>query len=41
LISTGIAAALPSGTYGKVAPQSGLVTKHFIDIGAGVIDSDY
>lgn len=32
---------LPLGTYGRIAPRSGLAAKHFIDIGAGVIDSDY
>lgn len=26
---------------GRVAPRSGLAVKHFIDTGAGVIDSDY
>ncbi len=30
-----------SGTDGRVAPRSGLASKHFIDTGAGVIDSDY
>ncbi|OQV10261.1 hypothetical protein CLAIMM_14286 [Cladophialophora immunda] len=29
------------GTYGRVAPRSGLAAKHFIDTGAGVIDADY
>jgi len=24
-----------------VAPRSGLAVKHFIDVGAGVIDADY
>ena len=32
---------MPSGTYGRVAPRSGLAAKHFIDTGAGVIDEDY
>ena len=27
--------------YGRVAPRSGLTVKHFLDVGAGVIDSDY
>lgn len=30
-----------NGTDGRVAPRSGLASKHFIDTGAGVIDSDY
>ncbi|GEM12793.1 DUTPase Dut [Rhodotorula toruloides] len=41
LISTGIAIAVPEGTYGRVAPRSGLASKHMIDTGAGVIDADY
>ena len=41
LISTGIAMAIPVGNYGRIAPRSGLAAKNFIDVGAGVIDSDY
>ncbi|EGT54310.1 hypothetical protein CAEBREN_12068 [Caenorhabditis brenneri] len=41
LVSTGIHMKLPYGYYGRVAPRSGLAAKHFIDVGAGVIDSDY
>jgi dUTP pyrophosphatase len=41
LIKTDIAIAVPSGHYGRVAPRSGLAHKHFIDVGAGVIDEDY
>lgn len=33
--------AIPEGYYGRIAPRSGLACKHFIDVGAGVIDSDY
>ncbi|OAA68105.1 DeoxyUTP pyrophosphatase [Niveomyces insectorum RCEF 264] len=29
------------GTYGRVAPRSGLAAKHGINTGAGVIDADY
>ena len=29
------------GCYGRIAPRSGLAHKNFIDVGAGVIDSDY
>lgn len=29
------------GVDGRVAPRSGLASKHFIDTGAGVIDADY
>lgn len=32
---------VPSGTYGRVAPRSGLAAKHMIDVGAGVVDEDY
>lgn len=41
LIKTDIQVQLPSGCYGRVAPRSGLAHKHFIDVGAGVIDEDY
>jgi dUTP pyrophosphatase len=33
--------AIPTGNYGRIAPRSGLAAKNFIDVGAGVIDSDY
>ena len=32
---------IPIGNYGRIAPRSGLAAKNFIDVGAGVIDSDY
>lgn len=41
LIKTDLAISLPQGTYGRIAPRSGLAHKHFIDVGAGVIDRDY
>ena len=41
LVSTSIAIAVPPGTYGRIAPRSGLASKHFLDTGAGVIDADY
>ncbi|KAI1100486.1 dUTP diphosphatase [Jackrogersella minutella] len=41
LVETGLSIAVPAGTYGRVAPRSGLASKHFIDTGAGVIDADY
>lgn len=28
-------------TDGRIAPRSGLASKNFIDVGAGVIDADY
>lgn len=36
-----IAVELPKGCYGRIAPRSGLAVKHFIDVGAGVIDRDF
>lgn len=41
LVDTDIAIAVPPGTYGRIAPRSGLAAKHSIDCGAGVIDADY
>eukprot|EP00048_Salpingoeca_helianthica_P017544 m.237789 g.237789 ORF g.237789 m.237789 type:complete len:147 (-) comp21382_c0_seq1:169-609(-) len=41
IVPTDIAIAVPDGYYGRVAPRSGLAVKHFIDVGAGVIDADY
>jgi len=41
MVETDIAIAVPAGTYGRVAPRSGLAVKHGIDTGAGVIDEDY
>lgn len=41
LVDTDISIALPAGTYGRVAPRSGLAIKHSIHTGAGVIDADY
>ncbi len=40
LVSTDIIMKLPSGTYGQIAPRSSMAVKG-IDIGAGIIDSDY
>ncbi|PWY99428.1 dUTP diphosphatase [Testicularia cyperi] len=41
VVQTGICLAIPTGHYGRVAPRSGLASKHGIDVGAGVIDEDY
>ena len=41
LLRTGIAIALPEGTYGRIAPRSGLAASKMIAVGAGVIDGDY
>ena len=41
VVSTGVAVELPPGTYGRIAPRSGLAVKHGLDTLAGVIDPDY
>lgn len=38
---TDIAISLPPGTYGRVAPRSGLAALQGITVDAGVIDPDY
>ncbi len=41
LFRTGIAVAVPSGHYARLAPRSGLAFTSGIDVLAGVIDEDY
>lgn len=41
LVSTDLAVAMPRGTYGRIAPRSGLALRHGIDVMAGVVDGDY
>ncbi len=41
IIGTGIGFTVPVGTYGRIAPRSGLAAKHKINVHAGVIDADY
>jgi len=41
IVKTGLSIAIPQGTYARLAPRSGLAAKHMIDVGAGVVDSDY
>jgi dUTPase len=40
-VKTDLQIEVPPGTYGRVAPRSGLAWKNHIDVGAGVIDADY
>ena len=40
-IETGVMVSLPLGTYAWIAPRSGLAIQSFIDVGMGVVDSDY
>lgn len=41
LCSTEIKVELPAGTYGRIAPRSGLANEFSLHTGAGVIDPDY
>ncbi|KAK9357836.1 dUTPase-like protein [Lipomyces starkeyi] len=41
IIATDLAVAIPAGYYGRIAPRSGLATKHGLQTGAGVVDADY
>ena len=40
LVDTGLAIGLPSGTYARIAPRSGLAHKKRINVGGGVIDAE-
>lgn len=40
-VETGIVFQFPADVYARVAPRSGLAFKHGIQVGAGVVDSDY
>ena len=41
IVPTNLSIVCPEGTYGRIAPRSGLAWKKHIDVGAGVIDQDY
>ncbi|XP_073819853.1 deoxyuridine triphosphatase [Musca autumnalis] len=41
LVKTDLQIEVPNGSYGRIAPRSGLAVKNFIDVGAGVVDEDY
>lgn len=40
-IPTGVAVKFPDGYYGMVVPRSGLMFKHGVFAGTGIIDMDY
>jgi dUTP pyrophosphatase len=40
-VPTDLCFLFPEGTYGRIAPRSGLAWRHHIDVGAGVIDHDF
>lgn len=40
-ISTGIALAIPSGYYGRIASRSGMALRSIVQILGGVVDNDY
>ena len=41
LVLTDLKVEIPEDCYGRIAPRSGLAVHRYIDIAAGVIDSDY
>ncbi|SCV01072.1 LANO_0F10000g1_1 [Lachancea nothofagi CBS 11611] len=41
MVPTDVSFTVPVGTYGRIAPRSGLAVKHGINTGAGVVDRDY
>ena len=41
IVETGLVVSLPPGTYARIAPRSGLAIRNFINVGAGVVDSDH
>lgn len=41
MVNTGIAIQIPTDCYARIAPRSGLTLKKGLDVGAGVVDSDY
>lgn len=41
IVKTDLQISCPAGTYGRIAPRSGLTVKKGIHVGAGVVDADY
>ena len=40
VVSTGISARFPEGTYGRIEPRTGLAVKHGVTVLAGIVDPD-
>ena len=40
-MQTRLSISFPAGLYARIAPRSGLALKQFINVGAGVVDTDY
>jgi dUTP diphosphatase len=40
-VPTGLIVEIPPGWYGRVAPRSGLASRHGVDTLAGVVDPDF
>lgn len=40
-INIGLSLIIPNNFYGRIAPRSGLTLKNKLNVGAGVVDSDY
>ena len=36
-----LAVSLPPGTNARIAPRLGLAIQNFVDVGAGIVNSDY
>ena len=41
MIATGVSMTMPFGTYGRLASKSGNSLYHSLEVGAGIVDSDY
>ena len=41
VVSTDLQIKVPSGSYGRIAPRSGLAIRCSINVGGGVVDEDY
>jgi len=41
IVPTGLKLSMPEGTYGRIAPRSGLSLHYMMDVMGGVIDPDY